>query len=243
MTTQTFLQVDKPEVMRAFALLAPHGYTELRALQVGKIPSLEIYKANVVSGFFDNAAKFAEAAALLAPRAMGVYIVLNPFDTALMARAYNRVKVAEEATADKDILRRIWLPFDIDPQRVSGVSSTDSEKREAWAVALAAREWMRREFGEDARIVADSGNGYHLLYSIDLAKDDKDFVKNVVTAAAAALDTGRVKIDTSVFNPARIWKLYGTPARKGDDLPSKPGAWEARPHRMSKILEVTEGAK
>jgi hypothetical protein len=32
-----------------------------------------------------------------------------------------------------------------------------------------------------------------------------------------------------VFNPARIWKLYGTWARKGDDTKS-------RPHRLSRIF-------
>jgi hypothetical protein len=34
-----------------------------------------------------------------------------------------------------------------------------------------------------------------------------------------------------VFNPARIWKLYGTIARKGDSLPD-------RPHRLARVLDV-----
>ena len=40
-----------------------------------------------------------------------------------------------------------------------------------------------------------------------------------------------MKVDTSTFNPARIVKLYGTPARKGDSMPD-------RPHRLARLLDV-----
>ena len=41
----------------------------------------------------------------------------------------------------------------------------------------------------------------------------------------------RVDLDTTVHNPARIWKLYGTPACKGDSTAE-------RPHRMARLLAV-----
>jgi hypothetical protein len=41
----------------------------------------------------------------------------------------------------------------------------------------------------------------------------------------------RLKIDTGVFNAARIWKLYGTMACKGDNIPE-------RAHRMASVVEV-----
>ena len=40
-----------------------------------------------------------------------------------------------------------------------------------------------------------------------------------------------VAVDRSVHNPARIWKLYGTWAGKGDSIPE-------RPHRMAKLIET-----
>jgi hypothetical protein len=40
-----------------------------------------------------------------------------------------------------------------------------------------------------------------------------------------------VKIDQTVYNPARICKVPGTWARKGDDIPE-------RPHRQSRLVEV-----
>ena len=41
----------------------------------------------------------------------------------------------------------------------------------------------------------------------------------------------KVSVDTGVYNAARIWKLYGTIACKGDNTPE-------RPHRLAYIIEV-----
>ena len=79
--------------------------------------------------------------------------------------------------------------------------------------------------------MADSGNGYHLLYRIDLPAADGGLVERVLKSLAARFDNEHVKIDQSVYNPARICKLPGTMARKGDHT-------EARPHRRAKLLEV-----
>jgi hypothetical protein len=38
-------------------------------------------------------------------------------------------------------------------------------------------------------------------------------------------------VDQSVFNASRITKLFGSIARKGDDIPE-------RPHRLSRILDA-----
>ena len=38
--------------------------------------------------------------------------------------------------------------------------------------------------------------------------------------------------DATVYNPARVWKLYGTTAKKGDPT-------EDRPHRKAQILDPT----
>jgi hypothetical protein len=85
--------------------------------------------------------------------------------------------------------------------------------------------------GWPAPVVGDSGNGHHLLYRIDLPADDGGIVQRVLQALARRFDTDAVKIDQKVFNPARVCKLPGTLARKGDNIP-------ARPHRRAKFLEV-----
>jgi len=82
-----------------------------------------------------------------------------------------------------------------------------------------------------------SGNGGHLLFRLsDLPVNDnsKSFIKNTLEGMANRFDTDSIKVDTTVFNPARIWKLYGTTARKGDAVPAGRNR-EARPYRTAYI--------
>jgi hypothetical protein len=67
--------------------------------------------------------------------------------------------------------------------------------------------------------MADSGNGWHLLYPLDLPNDKqtKEVVKGVLDGLASMFDDEKVKIDTAVHNASRITRLYGTMNRKGDE--------------------------
>jgi hypothetical protein len=80
-------------------------------------------------------------------------------------------------------------------------------------------------------IHADSGNGAHLLYRVDLPADDGGLIERCLKALAARFNSDMVHVDQSVHNPARIWKLYGTQAGKGDSTTD-------RPHRMAKIIDA-----
>jgi len=149
-----------------------------------------------------------------------------------LGRAYNRLKEhAEHTTADNNILSRRWLPIDLDPVRPAGISSSDEEHAEAIQRARTIADNMAREW--DRPILADSGNGAHLLYRIDLPNDQEALA--FVAGALAELDRRYsddvVKVDVTSANAARIWKAYGTVARKGDSIPS-------RPHRLSRIIEA-----
>ena len=50
---------------------------------------------------------------------------------------------------------------------------------------------------------------------------------------ARRLSDDHVSVDTGNYNAARIWKLYGTLARKGDSVP-KIGRVHRRAHIMGK---------
>ncbi len=54
-------------------------------------------------------------------------------------------------------------------------------------------------------------------------KDGHYFIYNTLVGLSKEFNTDKVTIDTTVFNPARIWKLYGTTARKGDAVPQDQG--------------------
>ena len=87
-----------------------------------------------------------------------------------------------------------------------------------------------------------SGNGAHLLFRLpDMpVEQGKQFVYSILIGLAKQFNSDHVHIDTTVFNPARIWKLYGTTTKKGDVVPAGPGR-EARPHRVSYIDDLGTG--
>ena len=64
-------------------------------------------------------------------------------------------------------------------------------------------------------IVADSGNGYHLLFKVHISTDDRQVVADFLSVLDMWFSTDEAKIDTAVYNPSRITKLYGTIAAKG----------------------------
>jgi P4 family phage/plasmid primase-like protien len=224
-----------PQLMRqALQVLMPAGQVvELRGLEVSTSP---YPRPHVESGYFDDPQALVKAAATLT--AKGLYITPNPLKPALLARAKNRVKVIQgqhgAATSDTDVIRRRWLLIDADPVRPSEISSSDAEHQTALARTREIRETLSR-LGWADPVQADSGNGGHLLYPIDLPNNDesRDLIKGVLEALAFRFNDADVHIDEKVFNAARIWKLYGSLACKGDHTPE-------RPHRLSRVLDIPE---
>lgn len=211
-------------------LFAPDQVVELRALGVQRGRG----QPHTEAGFFDQAhlPQLAALALVITEYAKGVYFTLNPVNPDLLARRANRIDWAREGelAKDKDVLLRRWLLVDVDPVRDPLISATDAEKAVAKNTALAVREYLRNRSWPEP-ILGDSGNGYHLLYHLDLPAADGGLVERTLKALAARFDTEKVKIDQSVFNPARICKLPGTLARKGDST-------QDRPHRRASLLEV-----
>ena len=170
----------------------------------------------------------AQAVLDITARSEGVYWTLNPLDVGPSLEG-------RPSRAD-DVLSRRWLLIDADPVRMvedgqsKHCSSTEAEK----AASLAVLERVKAELssqGWPEPVVADSGNGHHLLYRIDLPADDGGLVKRVLVGLASKYDTDAVKIDRRLFDPSRICKLYGTMSRKGPDTAE-------RPHRTSSILSL-----
>jgi hypothetical protein len=212
----------------------PGDVVELRALDVDRRKDW----AQTENGYFDydHLGDMAEAALEVERYAAGVYFTINPLRPEILSLRANRTGKTKSGKATSDIhtLRRKWLLVDADPvRRVAGIPSTDGEKAAAWVTINRVRDYLAGEDWPDP-ILADSGNGYHLQYPIDLPPLDGELVKYCLAGLAALFDTEQVKIDQTVFNPARIAKVYGTLARKGDDTPE-------RPHRRSRILHVPGG--
>ncbi len=223
---------DANEIIHALRLWFQAGDVfEVRVLDA---VSADYRREHIESGYFDYEHISAVPEALKRLLSFrGVYVTVNPVNPDLLARAVNRLRPAgrNPTTADTDIVRRRWLLIDCDPRRASGVSSSNSEHDFALAKAREIRDGLS-SLGWADPIMTDSGNGAQLMYRIDLPADDGELVRRVIGEIAKA-SSEQVAIDTSVHNPARIWRLPGTMNCKGDSIPE-------RPHRMAKLLEAPD---
>ncbi|HWQ65904.1 MAG TPA: hypothetical protein VN372_03420 [Methanospirillum sp.] len=211
-------------------LFVPGQVIELRA----------IGENSIASGYFDDPEHLAEIAEKLnsAYEIGGVYVTLNTINPVLLARRANRIKMRlskkDATTADTDIIQRNWLPIDIDPVRPSGVSSSEEEHQAALSKATIISSYLS-EMGWPEPVIGDSGNGSHLLYRIDLPNtpESRDLVKGCLESLDVLFSDDRCHVDMANFNAARIWKLYGTISRKGDNTAD-------RPHRRSRLITAPD---
>ena len=216
--------IDGEKLKEALNIIKPAGSLfEVRILK-GKM---------TISGYFTDTSILMEQFKKVDLRNANVFYTLNEIDEACYAREqhdiFRQVKVT---TSDGDITAYKWLLIDLDPVRKSGISSTDEEFKMAYERGEQITKHLR-DIGFPAPIFACSGNGVHLLYAINLANTDenKALVQNCLKALAFLFGDEKVDVDQSVFNPARISKLYGTMAQKGANT-------KERPHRMSRILSA-----
>lgn len=214
---------------------SPHG-VELRALNVlGKRAVCEVFSHLDLDRLAHRASE------LDAAGASGVYFTLNPLRPDLIGSPAS-------CRAD-DVIERRWLPIDIDPVRPKDTSSSEAELEAAWRVLDRCRGQLDTA-GLSGHVVGCSGNGWHLCYPVKLPNDEasRQLVRSVLRGlhercsdtltpeeeerlkSGLPLETAKARVDVSTFDAPRIWKLYGTKARKGQPA-------EGRPHRWATLFE------
>lgn len=218
----------------------PGEIAEIRAFGLtGKNPAWQGWggSKSTISGYFDDSAKFAQAADRLdkLKQASAVYFIFNPCVPGLLARAKNRLIVAKHTTADDQILCHRWLMIDVDPERPAGISATDKEIELAKACFDKIVSFLSEEGWPDP-ITCLSGNGWHAMYKLpdlDNCKEITELKQKILQSLHHKFGSPDILIDQKVFNASRLTKLYGTWARKGDSIPD-------RPHRQSYIKNIPE---
>lgn len=151
-----------------------------------------------------------------------LYAVLNPI----------RPDSVNPSAKDEDILCLRWFPLDADPERPSDTASTDEEKADAFVVMSDTLRFLTRHLPgvERSLLRADSGNGAHALLRLpDYPVSEASRLKRIGDALCHGFSSDSVKMDRSIYNPARIWRFYGTKNIKGNNT-------QDRPHRRAAIL-------
>jgi len=217
--------LDTNNITKAIQLLHSNGELfEIRLINGG-------YNA---SGYFTGANTAIKALQDFRPewnartktaRAANIFITLNPINMSCYSRKQHDcfIENAQPTTKDNEITALHWLLIDLDPKRMSGVSSSEEELKLAKAKARTIHNFLSdRGFKEPIR--AMSGNGIHLVYRFDVPNTAENVAvfENALKVLAEKFSDDEVEVDTTVFNPARICKLWGTIAQKGATTPERP---------------------
>lgn len=167
---------------------------------------------------------------------MGIYATINQIKDSCYGRKQHDIIIPQTkaTTGDNDIEKRTILLLDFDPERPSDTNSTDEEKEYANQKMRQVYRFLRDQ-GFNAPVVADSANGYHLSYKIDIpnTEENRTLIQHFLDALDMMFTDEHVKIDTSVFNASRIAKLIGTSSNKGANT-------KERPQRVSKFIHVPD---
>src|SRR5262249_51878899 len=131
--------------------------------------------------------------------------------------------------------------IDIDPKRPRAVAATQEQLLAAREFASFCEKMLHDEYAWPDPVVAGSGNGYYLLYRINLPNDDH--AKQLISTVLRRIDARmreiwadrqpQVHVDVGVHNAARMIRLIGTTNRKGTPTADQP-------HRRSRFGSVPD---
>lgn len=168
--------------------------------------------------------KLMDIAAELAGQAgcRGVYLGLNPIKA-----------IRRPAKVDDVICRRHFM-VDLDPIREKDTNSSHEEHEAAQDLAFRILEDLAG-LGWPCPAVIDSGNGFQLIYRINLENrdDTRELLKRCLAAIGSRHPSEKVDVDRDVYSAVRYMKFPGTMTRKSTHS-------EARPHRMARIVHHPE---
>ena len=219
------LQLIDPEEIKKAVSLIQSDIFECRVIQGKKI----------YSGYFRDSGKLIDALKKQNLKGANVYTTLQHLHEGCEARLQWETLLDTSlykipTTSDNDIISYHWLPIDADPCRPAGISSTADELEAAFDLQEEVKAYMSAQ-GFNRYIAGMSGNGTHTLYDISGMNMRSEDVKRILDRLNELFSNDLVHVDTTVHNPGRIWKLYGTLAQKGRHT-------EKRPFRMARITEV-----
>ena len=224
-------EADLQEIRTTIATLhEPNALVEL-CVVVGK--------KDIHSGYFNDHDALAREAKRLSDSGKypGIYITANPVKPDVPMQkgiTTNQLYYHAPSRTKDELAKRRWFVMDIDPIRKPHTSATYRQKAATHWCKSSTVGILRREWRMPEPIMADSGNGYYLLYPTDEPNDaaTASVFKNATKAIAEKCSIPDVaNVDPDSHNASHLIKLFGTMARKGADTSETP-------HRFSHLSGV-----
>ena len=191
---------DIEELRRGLRIIAdPANGCEIVALTSGRYACLP---GNDIAGLIASVDGM--------PAGIGVYVRANPVPVGLGRQSKNG-----------DVVKRRWLYIDVDPTKPEESKDDPATSEEKERCSRVAERLLNRLSGAGwpAPIVTDSGNGYALLYRIDLPNDLhwKAVLGRLMKTLSDEFSGEEGTVDRHVHNANRLVKLPGTWAKKGKE--------------------------
>ena len=144
------------------------------------------------------------------------------------------IEMVDKILIDVDRTKAVWTPTTKGTAEVSCPAS-QNELDESHRVAELIQNWLAVRGWPDPYLV-QSGNGYHLYYltdgdAIEAGSANSLLRKALLRALAQKFDNSHSQVDQGVYNNARITKIIGTLARKGQ-------CSEGRPYRTVELISA-----
>lgn len=171
---------------------------------------------SISTGYFDNRDK-AVAVVLANNGKSEIYITLNKIDGITPDKIQNKLVPSAPRSSNDDIIKRNWLFIDVDPVRKTNTQATEYQRQYSKALAQTIIDDLIDLYQWPKPLFADSGNGCHILFPINLVCNDStdELVSKVLQAIKLMYEEEGFKIDTNTSDRARQVRLYGTINTKG----------------------------
>lgn len=165
---------------------------------------------------------------------IGIYLIPNPIDPKLIDRntKWRKPFITKIPSSNQsNMLSRRWILVDCDSIRPGECSATEAERVAAFDLAENVIASLS-VFGFGNPIKADSGNGCHLIYPVEMPPDQptSQLIKEFLGQLTNRCKVTGAKVDPVTWDSQRMVRLYGTKSRKGESTPD-------RPHRLSGIID------
>jgi replicative DNA helicase len=157
----------------------------------------------------------------------GGYMILNRIDPSVAdGYVHGRWVRATTRTSNDRITDVRVIPIDIDPERPSMTSATETQREHARRVAESVVQWCTEQAGVGAVSSGCSGNGYFVLIAVtstpptlETTQMQGRFLRRLNEVFGVP---GHVKIDKSVAKPSQLMPTPGTTKRKGEPSAERP---------------------
>lgn len=165
------LTPDQREIERTLKLFIPDGQVSfLFAKNVTRVGD----QPRNYGGYFigRQCEEVARSACELSSESNALYFHPNPIQRSCEQNELGIFEPLRRGGSVKktDVTHRKWLLIDVDPKRPAECSSSVNEHHLAGRMIAALQAYLFDQWGVQP-IVADTGNGFHLLFHVDLPVD------------------------------------------------------------------------